>query len=83
VPLASPAAPEDGVKDDERDGGAEEDAEAAVRAVLESGRAVELRPQPPAKRRLQHALAERNGLSSISRGREPNRRVVLLPGDER
>ena len=53
------------------------------RAVLESGRAVELRPQPPAKRRLQHALAERNGLSSISRGREPNRRVVLLPGEER
>jgi hypothetical protein len=33
-------------------------------------------------RRRQHAVAERFGLSSISRGREPFRRVVMLPGEE-
>ena len=63
--------------------GLEEDLDAAVRAVLESGRAVELRPQPASRRRLQHAAAERHGLASISRGREPHRRVVLLPADDR
>ncbi|MFM7141177.1 MAG: R3H domain-containing nucleic acid-binding protein [Alphaproteobacteria bacterium] len=65
-----------------RGDGAEADAESGARAVLDSGRAVELRPQPPSRRRLQHAVAERHGLASISRGREPNRRVVLLPIDD-
>jgi len=69
--------------DEDRGPGAEEDAEDGARAVLDAGRAVELRPRPPAQRRMQHAVAERHGLSSISRGREPNRRVVLLPADRR
>ncbi len=60
-----------------------EDLDAAVRAVLEHGRAVELRPQPAATRRRQHAIAEQHGLASVSRGREPNRRVVLLPAHQR
>jgi stage III sporulation protein SpoIIIAA len=57
------------------------DLEAAVRSVLERGEAVELRPQPAAMRRHQHAVAERYGLASVSRGREPYRRVVLLPAE--
>lgn len=73
-----PGWPEHG---EERAVGAEDEAEEAIRAVLDGGRAVELRPRPPSQRRLQHAVAERHGLSSISRGREPSRRVVLLPGD--
>jgi len=59
------------------------DLEAAVRSVLERGEAVELRPQPAAMRRHQHAVAERYGLASVSRGREPFRRVVLLPAERR
>jgi stage III sporulation protein SpoIIIAA len=57
------------------------DLEAAVRSVLERGEAVELRPQPAAMRRHQHAVAERYGLASVSRGREPFRRVILLPAE--
>ncbi|MBY0274391.1 AAA family ATPase [Candidatus Binatia bacterium] len=57
-----------------------EEAEAAAREVLSHGEPVELRAQPPAMRRRQHAVAERFGIQSVSRGREPFRRVVLLPG---
>ena len=53
--------------------------EAAARDVLEHGEPVELTAQPAATRRLQHAVAERFGIQSVSRGREPYRRVVLLP----
>jgi stage III sporulation protein SpoIIIAA len=68
--------------DDEPDESAlDGDLQAAVRSVLERGEAVELRPQPAAMRRHQHAVAERYGLASVSRGREPFRRVVLLPHD--
>jgi stage III sporulation protein SpoIIIAA len=55
------------------------EAEAAAREVLEHGEPVELPAQPAASRRLQHAVAERFGLQSVSRGREPYRRVVLFP----
>ena len=44
------------------------------------GEPVELPAQPAALRRRQHAVAERFGIQSVSRGREPYRRVVLLPG---
>lgn len=54
--------------------------EAAAREVLSHGEPIELRAQPPATRRRQHAVAERFGIQSVSRGREPYRRVVLLPG---
>lgn len=53
--------------------------EAAVREVLAHGEPVELPAQPAALRRRQHAVAERFGVQSVSRGREPYRRVVLLP----
>lgn len=55
------------------------EAEAAAREVLEHGEPVELPAQPAALRRRQHAVAERLGIQSVSRGREPYRRVVLLP----
>ena len=51
--------------------------------VQASGRAVELGPQNAYVRRLQHQMAERNALMSRSRGSEPNRRVELIPENER
>ena len=63
----------------ERGDRATTEAEAAAREVLEHGEPVELPAQPAASRRLQHAVAERFGLQSVSRGRDPYRRVVLLP----
>lgn len=53
--------------------------EAAVRAVLEQGRPVELSPQNRYVRRLQHQLAERYGLTTESKGTEPHRCVVIYP----
>jgi len=57
------------------------EAEDAARTVREEGQAVALRAHPAAVRRRQHAVAERFGLISVSRGREPNRHVILLPGE--
>jgi hypothetical protein len=54
--------------------------EAAARAVLADGEPIELPARPAAMRRQQHMVAERFGVQSVSRGREPYRRVVLLPG---
>jgi len=58
------------------------EAESAARSVLERGEAVELHARPAATRRHQHAVAERFGLQSVSRGHEPHRRVVFLPADQ-
>jgi len=55
------------------------EAEAAVSAVLDGGRTVELAPQASYVRRLQHELVEQAGLASTSRGDEPFRRVVVFP----
>jgi stage III sporulation protein SpoIIIAA len=55
----------------------------AIGLVQASGRPVELGPQNAYVRRLQHQMAERNSLMSRSRGSEPNRRVELLPDEER
>ncbi len=55
----------------------------AIGLVQASGRPVELAPQNAYVRRLQHQMAERNALMSRSRGSEPNRRVELIPEDER
>jgi stage III sporulation protein SpoIIIAA len=56
------------------------EAEEAIHAVLQQDRPVELTPQRAYIRRLQHELAQRFNLSSQSRGREPQRRVRILPG---
>ncbi len=56
------------------------EAEDAIHSVIASDRAVELAPQSAYIRRLQHELAQRFNLTSQSRGREPQRRVRILPG---
>jgi stage III sporulation protein SpoIIIAA len=53
------------------------EAEEAINAVLDGSPAIELRPQAPYIRRLQHQLAERYNLGSRSRGREPHRHVEI------
>ncbi|MEW6379218.1 MAG: R3H domain-containing nucleic acid-binding protein [bacterium] len=61
------------------EGDALQEAEAAINEVMEHGHPVELAPQSSYVRRLQHQLAERSGLPSESKGREPYRRVVIYP----
>jgi hypothetical protein len=56
------------------------EAEDAIHSVIALDRPVELAPQSAYIRRLQHELAQRFNLSSQSRGREPQRRVRILPG---
>lgn len=60
-----------------------EEAETAVSSVIDSARPVELSPQAAYVRRLQHQIAERYNLNSRSRGKEPYRRVEILPGGRR
>lgn len=55
------------------------EAEEAVVAVIARRQPVELAPQQPAVRRLQHQLADAYGLQSQSVGREPFRHVVIRP----
>jgi stage III sporulation protein SpoIIIAA len=55
------------------------EAEDAIHAVMSQDRPVELTPQSAYIRRLQHELAQRFNLSSTSRGKEPQRRVRILP----
>jgi stage III sporulation protein SpoIIIAA len=58
-----------------------QEAEDAITQVMEGGPAIDLNPQNPYIRRLQHRLAERYNLGSRSHGREPQRRVrILAPG---
>jgi stage III sporulation protein SpoIIIAA len=56
------------------------EAEEAIHAVISQDRPIELTPQRAYIRRLQHELAQRFNLSSQSRGREPERRVRIMPG---
>jgi hypothetical protein len=55
------------------------EAEAAISQVLDHHRPVELAPQQPRLRRLQHELVKRYGLVSKSEGEEPFRRLVIYP----
>lgn len=56
------------------------EAEEAIHSVMMDDRPVELTPQRAYIRRLQHELAQRFNLDSTSRGKEPQRRVRILPG---
>jgi stage III sporulation protein SpoIIIAA len=56
------------------------EAEEAIHAVISQDRPIELAPQRAYIRRLQHELAQRFNLTSQSRGREPQRRVRIMPG---
>lgn len=53
------------------------EAEDAINAILGGAPPIELRPQAPYIRRLQHQLADRYNLGSRSRGREPHRHVEI------
>jgi stage III sporulation protein AA len=55
------------------------EAEAAINQVLDQQRPVELSPQKPRLRRLQHELVKRYGLKSKSEGEDPFRRLVIYP----
>lgn len=65
-----------GLQDEEA---ALQEAEFAVAEVLDKGHPVELAPQNAYLRRLQHQVAERYGLITESKGRDPYRRVVMYP----
>ena len=54
-------------------------AQEAIDRVMTFGKPVELSPQNPHVRRLQHVLIEQHGLGSQSRGEVPWRRVVVMP----
>jgi R3H domain len=57
------------------------EAEDAIATVLETARPVDLAPQSSQIRKLQHQIAERYNLASVSRGREPFRRVRIFRQD--
>jgi spoIIIJ-associated protein len=55
----------------------------AAQRVLDEGQAVKLAPMTPFERKIVHdAVAAVEGVHSESEGVEPERRVVVLPGDE-
>ncbi|MGD0353092.1 MAG: R3H domain-containing nucleic acid-binding protein [Dehalococcoidia bacterium] len=56
------------------------EAEQAITQVKDGKGPVELSPQNAYIRRLQHLVAERNGLASHSLGKEPKRRVQIIEG---
>jgi stage III sporulation protein SpoIIIAA len=56
------------------------EAEDAIGQVMTGTEGVDLTPQNAYVRRLQHMLAQRYNLSSRSSGKEPHRRVRILPG---
>ncbi len=55
-----------------------DEAKEAVESIKEGKETVELSPQSAYIRRLQHLVAERNGVFSQSTGKDPNRRVRIL-----
>ncbi len=54
--------------------------EDAIAKVIEDGRPVELPPANSYVRRVQHQLATRYNLDSTSSGKDPQRRVKIMPG---
>ena len=66
---------------DETESALEEALEAVERARMTTSD-VELSPQNSYVRRLQHRLVERHDMSARSTGNEPNRRLVILGGEE-
>jgi stage III sporulation protein SpoIIIAA len=66
------------VKGENRLTGALSEAQAAVQQVKGGLESIELTPQTAYIRRLQHLVAQRNGLSSQSAGYDPERRVRIF-----
>jgi hypothetical protein len=57
------------------------EAEDAIAAVLDTDRPIDLAPQTAQIRKIQHEIAERYNLASVSRGKEPFRRVRIYRQD--
>lgn len=55
------------------------DTEEAIARVMQEGRPIELAPANSYVRRIQHQIATRYNLDSRSAGKEPQRRVKILP----
>ena len=55
-----------------------DEAKEAVESIKQGTETVELSPQSAYIRRLQHLVAERNGVFSQSTGKDPNRRVRIF-----
>lgn len=68
-------------EDDSRIDDAVREARDAVDQVIEEGMPVELPPRPPALRKLQHRIAVDNLLLAESTGSEPERHLVIHPGE--
>ncbi|MFY9234410.1 MAG: R3H domain-containing nucleic acid-binding protein [Fimbriimonadaceae bacterium] len=51
----------------------------AIDTVIQSGKPVDLTPQPATVRKMQHQVAEARRLASESVGEDPNRRIRVLP----
>ena len=58
-----------------------QEAEDAISQVISGDQARELSPQNSYIRRLQHMLAQRYNLDSRSFGRDPERRVCIIPSE--
>ncbi len=58
-----------------------EETEDAITQVMETAQHVDLTPQSSQIRKIQHQMAERYNLNSISRGKEPFRRVRIFRQD--
>jgi spoIIIJ-associated protein len=60
----------------------EKDADRAVAEVMKTGRRIELDSMTSSERKVIHQyLKDRPGISTISAGREPNRRLAVEPRD--
>ena len=64
--------------DDNRDDLVQRETQAAIEAVLNGERWIELQPATSTIRRLQHQMARRAKLNSHSYGKEPHRRVRIF-----
>lgn len=51
----------------------------AIDIVMQTGKALELTPQPAPLRKMQHQVTEARRLASEAVGEEPNRRIRILP----
>ncbi|MGB9875834.1 MAG: R3H domain-containing nucleic acid-binding protein [bacterium] len=72
-----------GLPEREWDSRVMEKTEEMIFKVLKTHQPVELPPEPPPIRRLQHEMVEKYGLYSESRGEEPFRRVVIFPSSSK
>ena len=77
VQLSPPSGRHRDDEDADMEAAARAEAEDAARRVLSGEFSVQLEPQRPYIRRLQHMLAEEFNLASTSRGRDPQRAVLI------